>query len=475
MLALFKYEDYHSGDNFQYYSQTNARPNYRFDENQQPIVVGAWHHEWAPGMHTLVLAGRLITEQYFSDKAAPQLGLWQYPSGALDTTVTEPFDVVYHNQIEIYTAELNQIFTWDRVTLSAGARYQTGSIQTYARLTNPGGLANLFSDPAAAGSFTEDVERFTGYGYLTVEPLDRLWLTGGLAYDDETYPRNFREPPIGPGEDHRSQLGPKAALVWSPLPQATLRGSFTRSLGGVSLDESYRLEPTQLAGFPQAFRSLIPESVPGVGSVDAPEYQTAGLALDFKFPTRTYAGIDAERLESNVRRSIGVFSLVNAQRPFVPSSTRENLDYRENSLAVSLDQLVGDMVVLGASYKFDQVELRDVYPQIPVSVLPSARRTFDADLHEATGFIVLNHPSGFFARAEAQWYHQHNSGYTPPLPGDDFVQENLYLGYRFLRRRAELMLGVLDLSGQDYRLNPLNTYMELPRERSYIVRLNFVF
>ncbi len=36
-FALIEYENYHSGDNFQYYNQANARPNYRFDEYQQPI------------------------------------------------------------------------------------------------------------------------------------------------------------------------------------------------------------------------------------------------------------------------------------------------------------------------------------------------------------------------------------------------------------------------------------------------------
>ena len=52
-----RFQDYHSGDNFQYYWQTNARPNFTFDENQQPIVVGAWHHEWSPGVHTLLMEG----------------------------------------------------------------------------------------------------------------------------------------------------------------------------------------------------------------------------------------------------------------------------------------------------------------------------------------------------------------------------------------------------------------------------------
>jgi hypothetical protein len=98
-----------------------------------------------------------------------------------------------------------------------------------------------------------------------------------------------------------------------------------------------------------------------------------------------------------------------------------------------------------------------------------------AELHQATGYVLFNHPSGLFARADATWYHQNNSGYDAPLPGDDFVQENFYLGYRFLQRRAELMFGILNLSGQDYHLNPLSAYAELPRERSFILRLNFIF
>src|ERR1051326_6863231 len=95
-LALIKYEDYHSGDNFQYYNPANARPSFRFDEYQHPIAVGAWHHEWSPGIHTLVLGGRLENEQFFTDKAAPQLLLIPtVPNYGSDSV---PFDARYHGQ-----------------------------------------------------------------------------------------------------------------------------------------------------------------------------------------------------------------------------------------------------------------------------------------------------------------------------------------------------------------------------------------
>ena len=57
----------------------------------------------------------------------------------------------------------------------------------------------------------------------------------------------------------------------------------------------------------------------------------------------------------------------------------------------------------------------------------------------------------------------------------DFFQENLYAGWRFLNRRCEIQFGILNLGNQDYHLNPLNVYTELPRERTYTVRLKFIF
>jgi tetratricopeptide (TPR) repeat protein len=471
-FALAKYEDFHSGDNFQYYDPKNARPVFRFDEYQHPIVVGAWHHEWSPGMHTILLGGRLETEQHFSDTGVPEIRIDQFSDRTIAGVFATPFDLEYHNRFEIYTAELNQIFQWQRVTLSLGGRYQSGTFHTEALLDNPASAAFFYVGTPTNTAATDDMERFTGYGYLTVEPVDHLWLTAGVAYDDITYPRNFRAPPISPGQDSRSQLGPKAALVYQPISAVTLRGIYTKSLGGVSLDESYRLEPTQLAGFPQTFRSLISESV--VGSVAAPEYQTFGGALDIKLPTKTFIGFQAERLESDVRGQIGLFVVPAGVPPAVVSSTKQNLDYAENSVTASIHQLLGEGFSAGLSYRYEQADLGETFPDSP-AYAKALNFNDRANLHQLTCGVLYNDPSGFFARADAAWYHQGNEGVGASRAGDDFVQENCYIGKRFLNRRIELLLGILNLSGQDYHLNPITVYSELPRKRSFVARLNFVF
>ena len=479
-LLLVQNQDYHSGDNFQYYNHTNARPNYTFNEYQHPILVGGWDHEWSPGMRTLVLLSRLTDEQKFSDKTAPQLVVDNDPVFGTNVNTAIGYDVNYHNSFDIYSAELNQIFEWDRVTLSAGARYQGGTFQTQDQFYNPVNTLNnpptsfpAFFLPPATNSVSENFERFTGYGYLTVEPLERLWLTGGFAYDTVTFPDNYRQPPVSSGEDTRSQLGPKAALVWNPVPPVTLRGVYTRSLGGVSLDESYRLEPTQLAGFPQAFRSLISESI--VGSVDTPSFETLGVALDLKLGTRTFAGFQVEQLKSSVNRTIGIFEFPNGTFPVVPGSTPEQLNYRERTASVSLNRLVGDRFVVGTSYRFTQSELHDVLTAIPVSVFPTADQMEKSTLQDAAGYIQFNHPSGFFARAEIHWYGQSNSGWNPAERGDRFFQDNLFAGWYFAHRRGELELGVLNLADRSYNLNSLTPYQGLPESRVFEAKLNFVF
>ena len=82
---------------------------------------------------------------------------------------------------------------------------------------------------------------------------------------------------------------------------------------------------------------------------------------------------------------------------------------------------------------------------------------------------------GGFAQLQALWNSQSNQGYAPDMPGDDFWQFNAFAGYRFPGRRAELTVGVLNLAGQDYHLNPLTLYNELPRERTFVARLRLSF
>ncbi|PWU09213.1 MAG: hypothetical protein C5B50_27815 [Verrucomicrobia bacterium] len=494
VLLLVDYLDYHSGDNFQYYDpkdpNNGLRPHYQLDETQLPPLLVAYHREWGPGIHTLFLAGRLVDDQHISDQKEYELELIQ-PSANVALVNSLPFDLEYHSDLEIYSAELMQIFQGERQTLLLGGRFQDGQFHTRARLTlneSESGFTNSFLNPPAAEDVRNDMQRATVYGYYTLELPMHLYLTGGAAYDHLTYPLNFRQAPIVEAEATRSQLGPKVALTWSPLPELTLRGAYTRSLGGVSLDQSVRLEPTELAGFLQSFRTIIPESVGG-GSVSAPAFETFGAAIDLKLHTRTYIGLEAQLLKSDLQRQVGAF-VVTTQFPYLPSSTPEQLNYDEFSASVTIDQLLSQEWVVGARYRYSRARLQEDFLQIPANAFKPNNPYLPNDdipvseLHTPSAYLLFNHPSGFFARAELNWYLQYNSvrtsiytsypntaRVTVEKPGDEFPQLNFFVGYRFLHQFGDLTFGLLNATGGDYHLNPLNVYTELPHSRVWSVRL----
>jgi Tfp pilus assembly protein PilF len=474
LLLLTKYQDYDSGDNFQYYSPSVARRSFRYEETQAPLLLAGWHHEWSPGVHTLFLGGRLVNDQNVGDAQAKQQLAFVNPVDIFDPTNTVPFDVKYHSEFETYSAELNQIIQRERHTDIVGMRYQDGRFTAKAVLDNPPApLAPFVSVPDISRT-SADFQRLSLYAYHHWEIVDGLLLIGGVAYDDLTYPANFRRPPLSSRERDKQRWSPKAALIWHAAAPVTVRGIFSRAVGGVSYDESVRLEPAQLAGFGQSFRSVISESL--VGSVEAPEYEIAGGALDLKLRTNTWLSLQGEALRGEVDGTYGLF-LYNAfaSPAIIPGRTRERLDYHEWQTRVVLNQILGREWFAEAQYQFTRSELDRNLPTIPASPGYARTTTMQGDLHEVRLALTWRGTSGLFARGEFWWFLQELDGSKAPPPGDHFPQLNLYAGYRFPNRRADFTIGVLNATGDNYRLSPLNYYSELPRERLFYARLRFNF
>ncbi len=482
---LLDYNKTSGGDLSQLYAQSNASPSLRFDERQEPIVALGYHHEWAPGVHTLVLGARLVDNLTFTNQTQPTLAFFQHPDIVTGATAsvfggTYVMNELFTEHLEIYSGEVQQIFQQEQHNTILGVRAQYGHIQTQNLQDNPFPVPGSFPDPptpSADQDFTTAFKRFSVYGYHQWEITDWLELIGGASYDWISFPKNFRTAPVSSGEKTVDQVSPKAGMIFRPLTNTVVRFAYTRSLSGASIDQSFQLEPSQVAGFIQSFRSIIPESVSGANA--GAKFETYGLSLEQKLPTRTYLGVSGEILNSVVDRSDGAFFVGAPSFIAVPSALREHLDYSEQSLTLTANQLLGDEWSLGAVYRLSRAVLHDDFPQIPsgVPVVPplQARSRTEGVLNNLDLFAIYNSPCGFFAEGEALWYAQHNSGYSGHEPGDDFWQFNVFAGYRFPRRRAEITLGLLNLTDQNYQLNPLNIYNELPRERTLAARFTVHF
>jgi Tfp pilus assembly protein PilF len=470
------------GDVNEHYRQSAASPDFRLSETQEPNAFIGYHHEWSPGVQTLFLASRLAADESATTTNAEQyIGFFHNHDFTAVRSFANGENVgIYPKE---YSTELQQIWEEANHTTIVGTRYEWGdvdykdfewnsisSIYAYALFPNPKALVNQ--------NFSLDFKHFDIYGYHTWQVADALALTGGLSYDWLQKPADVATTPFSTKESRTAQVSPKAGFIWTPAANTTFRAAYTRSLSDFGGGQNNQLEPTEVAGFNQSFRSLIPESV--AGDTSGSTFDTYAISLEQKFDTRTYLALSGAILYSKLSEIQGDFVfLANSPLNYktYPLGLDESLDYQEKTVAFSLDQLFGKQWSVGTKYSLSKAGLDLSYPQISAQ-LAAGEYSPPFKQHENLNSILQtvnfhanwNHPSGLFAILEGDWYNQGNSGFSPAEPGDDFWQFNAYAGYRFWHRRAELTVGILNLTDQNYQLEPLNLYNEMARSRTLLVR-----
>ncbi len=459
-----------NGDVARYYDPSDAKRDFVAEESQRPALLLGYHRTWSPEHHTLLL-GSYIDDEFTSRDTEPSV-LFLQQTGGTTTSVQTPgfFAQDFASQFGLFSGEAQHIWTPGRHTVIGGARFQSGSTETQATLERP------LPPPVTDQSIDEPFQRADVYLYDQWQLLDSLSLIGGFTYSHVEYPVNADLPPLATGTESEDFLGPKVGAVWNPWAQGLVRAMYSRSIGGLYFDNSVRLEPTQLGGFNQAFRSLIPESVAGL--VPGSEFDVVSAGIDQSLRGGIFLGAGVDWLRSDGERQVGV--LTNSTIlpiPDAPSQTRQTLEYQERSLSTYAGWLLGDEFSVSARYRLSDAELESRFPGIPDTAVGLDQLEEDASslLHHGQFNAQWQHSFGWFARWTSDWYQQSNTGYVNDLPGDDFWQHSIFAGFRLPGRQLQVQAGVLNLFDTDYRLAPLNYLPELPRDRTFVVslRLNF--
>jgi outer membrane receptor for monomeric catechols len=168
---------------------------------------------------------------------------------------------------------------------------------------------------------------------------------------------------------------------------------------------------------------------------------------------------------------------------YLQANTTQDLRFRERSLAITANQLLGEEWSLGARYRISQSKLIKDYPAVSRTVSDAFRAwqgyplegRFEGVLQQLSLSANFNHRCGFFGRFESHWYVQNLRQDAAAFPNEDFWQLNLFAGYRFHRSLAELQVGLLNLDDRNYHLHPLNVYYDLPRHRTFIATFKVHF
>jgi len=172
----------------------------------------------------------------------------------------------------------------------------------------------------------------------------------------------------------------------------------------------------------------------------------------------------------------GVF---NFFPPTYAAQLDEQLNYKEIAASLTLNQLAGKEWAFAAEYSIVRSRLQDSYPQLPASLTNDGNFTpsqnVNALLQELDLKAIYNRRGGFFGSLEGVMLSQSNGGYSPSLPGDTFWQCNAGIGYHFAQRKATIQLALLNMTDQNYQINPLNPHPYLPRSRTLELSLHFEF
>ena len=216
------------GDLSQYYNPQDANQDLRTKETQEPLLLLGYRHEWSPGVETLALVGRFDDTLNVSDTNQPVLLLARDGAGnviAVPTPAlpTAPFS--YQSTLEIYSAEVQQIWQKENHSLVLGGRAQYGTFDTQSGLgaSTPTLLASMtqtsvlaFATAPISQGVSPGFERLTGYGYYNWQVYDPLQLSAGVSYDHLRFPQDYRSAPVSTGAQSEDQVSPKAGFTWTP-------------------------------------------------------------------------------------------------------------------------------------------------------------------------------------------------------------------------------------------------------------------
>jgi hypothetical protein len=249
------------------------------------------------------------------------------------------------------------------------------------------------------------------------------------------------------------QFNPKVGVTWNVLPSTTLRGAVFRTLTRKLITDQ-TLEPTQVAGFNQFF-----------DDPDATEAWVYGGALDQKFSTNVYGGVELVYRDLTVPAFIQPFP----GQPF----ERIQADSTEYLGRAYLYWTPFEMMSLSAEYLYEDFERDD---EVTFGIKEVTTHRFPLGVN-------FFHPSGLNVGVKATYYdqdgqYQRQDAFLGTFtPGSDkFWLFDAVVSLRLPQRYGMVSAGVANLFDEEF--NFVDTDIANPTiqpDRRFFIKLDLAF
>ena len=235
------------------------------------------------------------------------------------------------------------------------------------------------------------------------------------------------------------------------------------------------------SGLTTAYTSIAPSQIiPNLagGTIDA-----ISLALTGKLLERTYLSVDAgfgtfsgDRTLGQFSESLPPFAVPNTPGQLSVEEIDQSIDYEEFSFATRFDQLLNTTTSIGASFSWQYAEI-DENLRNDLNITSTSPYLDDTNAHLYIGSVYARYqnPNGWFATTDLQYWYQENNSIEPEIDNESAPNLNLSIGYRLQKQKGEVRVSILNLTDEEYELNPLNNYRLPPQERTFVIETRFSF
>ena len=311
----------------------------------------------------------------------------------------------------------------------------------------------------------EPFQRTSVYVYAAWKLSPGWSVIAGMSGDWLKFPTNLYTEPITPGHARTTRGSPKVGAIWEPNRRWIVRAAHSEAVGGVTFEESFRLEPVQFGGFTQGVRSLIPEAV--AGSTVAPQFALDGVGVSLQgrasHPSgRRSAGATIER-GSPPRRLRG-------GSPTAHMRVVDEQSHVARAPAHGERDLVCDPAV-------DRLRWRRWLDTLVEQTFPIARALAlrqRSRLFAPTVRLSWNSPEGFFGRTESTWLHQNETSAPPHHPtADGTAMWRSVIAHA--RNVWTASVGAMNLWNTDLTFGALTVPRPLSLQRAFFVRTTWSF
>lgn len=464
-------------------------PEFRTDQSQEPLFFNTYAHEWNDQNLSLFLYGWTDTRSTAEDPLVP-IGVSNLSTAPSTQRIYESSFQI-DQEFELHTFEFQHVWKADKNQLIAGARLQIGeleddvtmraAIRDNISLAMRPSLVHYAIDSEGSQRSTEDFQRIAVYSQFSHDFTDRFTAVAGLKYDYIDYTDGLQSLARVAQDQSESQLSPQLGFLWQVTPDWLLRGAYARTMSGYRIEDLLRLEPSNIAGLTTAYTSIAPTQVTSGwagGTID-----TLTLALDGKLTEDTflsfalsYGMFSADRTIGRFTETIPTNATANDPGELTIGEMEQSIDYNEMSFTARIDHLLTSRTSIGASFTWQHAQIDEqLKNDYDVSNTSPYLDDTSATLYTGSLYARYQHTNGWFAGTDLQYWIQQSHSISPEIADTYAPNLNLSFGYRLQQQRGEITFSILNLTDEEYELNPVNNYNQPPHERTFVIQTRFSF